>query len=676
MGKLLTIDRKKELLKQIKTDARLNKLWQDFCTRVQAYTKDGVLIPMYEPITWWFYVWDRIGDASFVYAMTGDETAGKYVYNCVMDMCKNKSEREWIGDWFRTVDENPPIGKLETAHISCAIVVAYDFCGDLFSDEEKELIENLLRNRALPMCRRFLEKGRPCNNWKMVLLNGYTAAAFLLQDKDAIEYAVEYFNFLTRAYNKDSYGESLQYSNYSALHLLHAFELMTAYDNSLSEKLDTSFAANMMRWYASSLMYMKPMNDKEWGDEAYPRSINFGDSATVFRPTGDVLMHIIKQFSKSRPIESGLAMWLFETTYKEKLDYFEGASYGLGNDYSYFAFINYVSAKDVKPLSPQEAGLPLVNNFETGTVIYRNSWDNPELILGIQGGYKPTNLTAHRHLDQNSFILAYHNERMLADPGHTCYRLHSMKFSELDESHNTWTFEKENGEILHQTRVSNNVLFDSELQRQTQLPMNILERCEMEDNLFICQSDCAKAYGDNVEKAQRIWVVLDKHIVIVFDRIKTKVPLKLITHFVVNNRGNKTDDRVFYEKRVVMRRNGIGMKLIPLEPYDNSVSLYRSWGFMHDCYCSEPNRRGQGKEGSALIYNYKADEYAQTHVAAYAIVLDSDNDIRLWHVKPEDKNSYYISKSTDAEKGFYLVFKEVEALSITDLSQNKNYEIK
>ena len=75
--------------------------------------------------------------------MTGDETAGKYVYNCVMDICKNKSEREWIGDWFRKVEDNsPPMGRLETAHISCAIVTAYDFCGDLFSDEEKELIDD------------------------------------------------------------------------------------------------------------------------------------------------------------------------------------------------------------------------------------------------------------------------------------------------------------------------------------------------------------------------------------------------------------------------------------------------------------------------------------------------------------------------------------------------------
>jgi hypothetical protein len=117
------------------------------------------------------------------------------------------------------------------------------------------------------------------------------------------------------------------------------------------------------------------------------------------------------------------------------------------------------------------------------------------------------------------------------------------------------------------------------------------------------------------------------------------------------------------------------MKLIPLEPYDNTVSMKRCWSYMHDIYSPVPNSRGQGKEGSALVYDYKADEYAQNHAAAYAIVLDNDKDIRLWHVKGEDKNSYYISKSTDAEKGFRLVFKEDGALHITDLEKSKDYFI-
>ena len=671
MSILLTNDRKKELLEQLKTDKRLIRLWQDFLLRVEKYTKDGILYPMYEHNTWWYYVWERIGDASFVYAMTKDPSAGKYVRNFVMDICKNKQESEWLGPWFRTVKfkDKPPMGQLETAHISCAIAVAYDFCGDLFIESEKELIRDRLKNRVLPWCRKFLEEGSPFNNWKMVLLNGYAATASVLGDKEAIEYSAEYFNFIIGAFNKDSYGESLQYSNYSMLQLLHAYEVMTAYDRTLCKKLDTSFSADMMVWYASSLMYMKPMNDARWGNSAYPRTLNFSDSAAIFRPTGDVLMHIIRNFSNSRPVDAGLAMWLFETTYKEKLDYFESATFGFGNDYSYFTFINYISPEAVIPLSPEKANLPLANSFETGTVVYRNSWDNPELILGIQGGYIPNNITGHRHQDHNSFILAYHNERMLADPGHTCYRLHSQKFSTSDQSHNTWTFEKENGEIIHQIKVRSNILSDIGLQPS----MNRLERCEIKDGLFICQSDCAKAYGNDIEKAQRTWIVLNNNIVIVFDRIESKIPLRPITHFVVNNRGNKTDDRVFYEKRVVMRRNGIGMKLIPLEPNGNTVSMTPSWGYMHDCYSPEPDSRGQGKEGSALIYDYKSDEYSRIYSGAFVILLDSDEDIRLRHIRPDGENAYYIDKA--AKKEFRLTFCKDGTLHITDLEKSKDYFI-
>ena len=667
MGILLTQTRKEELLELIKTDARLGQLWRDYCSRVENYTSTRELTPMYDRTKWWHHVWDRVGDSAFVYAMTGDNAAGAYVHTCVMDMCTKKTEREWLGPWFRRV-EDLPLAKLETAHVSCAISVAYDLCPDLFNEEEKAIILDSLKNRSLPLCRRHLDSDNLFTNWRMVILNGYATTACVLGDKDAIAYATDFFDIAIQAFNADSYGESVQYSNYAILNLIHAYELLLAYDESLKDRLDSSFAPNMMKWYAASFMYMKPMNDPAWGEKEYPRNLNFGDSAVIFRPSGDVLMHIAKRFAKTRKTEAGLAMWMFSTTYKDDLAPYDWSTFGFFNQYHYHTFINYVSSDEVKPLSPKEAEMPLLNSFETGTVVYRDNWDSPKLILGIQGGYVPNRVTEHRHADQNSFILSYQNERMLADPGHCCYRLKSCQFSKTDDSHNTWTFEKENGEILHQKKVGGN------FRRSLQPSMNKLERCEKIDDLLIIQSDCAKTYGEEVEKAQRTWLVLGENMMFLVDRIKSKTPMKPITHFVVNNRGDKTDDRIFYGKRVVFRRNGVGMKLLPMTFNGQELEMSMNWGYMHDCYHPEPNRLGQAAEGSALIYDYKPTDYTTDYIAVYAIILDSDTEIKRWHLRDEAENVYYIEPK-EKTGGFRLTVNKDGSLTATDLYRNKDYNI-
>lgn len=665
MGVFVSESQKEFIQNKIKSDARFGKLWRDYVKRVETYTDETSLAKMYDSVKWWHLIWERIGDAAFVYLIDGAKKAGAFVHDAVMHTCLTRKEDEWIGPFFRNRQE-PPVGQLETAHISCALCCAVDMCPGLFSDSEKETIKKLLRERVLPWSKRFLENGFVCN-WQMVLLNGYATAACVLDDKEAVEYAVEKFNLLKKAYNSDSYGESVQYSNYASLNLTHAYEVLVSYDPSLASVIDTSYQADMIKWYAASFMYMKPLGG-EWGDKPYPRTLNFGDSAAIFRPTGDVLMHTAKRFAATRAKEAGLAMWLFETVYKEDLPPFDRSTFGFFNQYHYYTFINYVSPDEVAPLSPKDAGVGLLSTFEIGTVAYRTDWDNPGLLLGIQGGYKPNNVTAHRHKDQNSFILAYKNERMFADPGHCCYRLATQRFSVSEESHSTWTFEREDGSIIRQQTVSGNFVTGIEE------PLNVLKKCEKKDNLFVCQSDCAKAYGGEIKKAQRTWLVLGDNLIFLVDSFESEVPVKPIGHFVLNNRGNRTDDRVFYGKRVVFRRNGIGMKFFPLDVKGFNVSMNMNWGALHECYCPEPQRLGQGREGSALIYDFSPDTYTKKYTAVYGIILDSDTDIPKWHTPFVGENKYYLEPG-DKTGGFALSVLEDGILKAEDLYNGKEYFI-
>ena len=116
MSFILTDKRKAKIKEQIKTDNRFAQLWNDYVARVKTYTgkEKNEVAPMYDRTKWWHYVWERVGDAAFVYAITGDEKAGSYVYDVTMEMFSQKKYAEWVGPWYRPVKE-PVTGALETA---------------------------------------------------------------------------------------------------------------------------------------------------------------------------------------------------------------------------------------------------------------------------------------------------------------------------------------------------------------------------------------------------------------------------------------------------------------------------------------------------------------------------------------------------------------------------------
>ena len=117
------------------------------------------------------------------------------------------------------------------------------------------------------------------------------------------------------------------------------------------------------------------------------------------------------------------------------------------------------------------------------------------------------------------------------------------------------------------------------------------------------------------------------------------------------------------------------MKLLPLAVNGQEPEMNMNWGYMHDCYHPEPNRLGQGIEGSALIYDYKPTEYTTDYTGVYAIFLDSDADIKRWHLRNVEENVYYIEPK-EKTGGFQLSVNKDGSLTATDVYQNKTYEIK
>lgn len=651
---------------------KLDQLWQGLVQRVEKQTGTLKLVQPGDTIEWWHLVWERISDAAFVYAINRDERVGEWLKHNVLEII-NRPGTDWHGPAFRG-RAVPQYGVLETTHVGMAVAEAYALCPELFSESERVLICEKIKDECQAPCKISLDnittKKGNISNWFMVLLNGFGTSSIILNDRDAVLEAIAHYQTAARMFNADSYGESLQYWNYAAHHLSNFQEMLTRYDPELAKQTDLMCYARCIPWAVHSLMYMKPLGTSE--DKIMPRSLNFGDSAAIFRPSANLLLQVAKRAKEEAPQLAGLARWLFEETYSVlELERNELATFGFINSFQFMSLLHYAEA--AAPLSPEAAGLPLAQEFEAGNVIIRDGWQNNGTVLGMQAGYDVLNVTSHNHMDQGSFILAHNNERFFIDPGHACYRLETQSKSISTASHNTWTFQVEgqNDPLVQQTIEGVNFWNP----RESLVKREVVSS---KDGITVVRSDLAALYGASILKAERTWVTAFPNVMIIIDKITTDVPVKTQTHFMLNNRDSKLQTNLYSDTKIVLRRGGAATKFFLMDSFSGNVSSScdrkLSWGFMHDYYHSLPNQDGQGKEGSALRVTYENTEYAKEHVMVYAFAMDAIDNITGWHIFNYAPNVYLV-ESPNRDGGLSVEVKSDGGLVIKDNGTGKIYDL-
>ncbi|MBE6643944.1 MAG: hypothetical protein E7612_01035 [Ruminococcaceae bacterium] len=620
-------------------DSQLGRLWRALKARTYKNTEEDILVQSSDTQKWWHLAWERIRDAASVYAIEPNEKLGNWVRDRIAEILHMPAD-EWIGPWFRKRFD-PKKANLETAHTVKAVAEAYDLCPELFSDEEKKEILSAMREYGLNACREYLCDFK-LSNWSCVIADAFAVAAVLLEDKSAIEEAIKFYNDCLPFYDSDGYGESLQYGNYASLSLSHMRDALVRYDASLNNRVKLDSIANTIRWEISSFLYMKPLGG-ERGDALFPRSINFGDSAAIFRPTADVLLQIAALYPDKTI--AALARWLFDTTYANPEDGpDELATFGFYNHFSYVSLIYLPDA--IKALSPSDAGMPLVNIYKTGTATIRDSWSDTATVLGAQVGYETHRVNGHRHADHNSFILAYDKERYFVDPGHCCYRLQSCRDSKTAAYHNTWTFYDEAGNRYTQKPCE-----------AYEPPLNKLVHYEDSGNFKIIASDCAAAYGEHFKRAERVFVTAFPHVLFIIDKIETDVPMKMVSHFALNNRDNTLKSKIVDSARLVFRRGKGGIKFFTFA--DEPFELSQRWGYVHDNYHPLHNQLGQGKEGSSEIFDFTTD-YKTSHLIVHPIVLNETDEVPYWHIRHNEPNVYKIQNRGNAHSWILTIHPEEE----------------
>lgn len=571
------------------------------------------------------HVLEYLSDAALVCAVAPDDRLKVRLRHAALDVAELPLD-DWIGPFFRDHASKPPRGHLETAHLAAGLAIVYDLVPELFSAEEKERIEHALREKAVPLCREWLKRNDHLANWRCILLSGLAVAGAVLHDEAILDEAEEEYRFCLNAIQPDgSYGESLQYANYCYRGLMLTGEALIR-----SGRAPGAMPyAKAVRWFRHSLLYSKPLSG--WGPYPRPRSLNFNDSAAICGPDPDLLMHIAVRAKDEMPAEAALARQLFDELYTATPAQgpFDRSSFGFLNRYGFLSLVLYKCAA-----APAAGNEPLPwAAFSNGDCVARSDWENARTILGFRAGSGGLCAPGHLHGDANSLILAYGQERLLADPGHCCYRNWLHHFDCATGSHNTCVFRYGNAELGQKTTPQRKIGPEKTL-GPTQPrggKMLFAGRC---GNVTAFGNDAAEAYGAPITRFERFTILCGEHVLFVVDRIDSSEPVTAVWNWLLNNRDGELEWKLLPPDRLVARRGSVGMKLFHLG--EESAPQGPFYGHVHDAYHPLPGQKGEGAPGSGMQFRWQEHSARTGRTAVHAIALDSYGPVSQWHLRTEE----------------------------------------
>lgn len=588
---------------------------------------------------WWYYTYEYLSDAAMWYALEKDGRVGAWLRNVTLSIARYPIS-EWVGPWFRDHRE-PHDGHLETAHICWGVATVLDLAAAAFTSAEHEEVKTSLLEKGVVLCERWLESNSHLANWRGIMLAGVLVPSAVLGDTGRFEKYIPQVRQCLSAFQPDgSYAESLQYGNYLAHALMLVYESLVRVYPHYASTITIDAYAKGLPWVVSSMLYKKPLSG--WGAEPRARAVNFNDSAAIFRPSGDLLLHIANRCATSLGKEAGLAIYLFQMYYADSPN--QGphhlASFGFVNDWGFLTLPLLADAP--LPISPIEADLPPTIAFGNGNTFVRDAW-NGKTVIAIEGGADPLNGPGHLHGDVNSFMVVHNRERLLVDPGHSCYRnlIHGLESS--SQTHSTCTFLIENtGMGLQEDLTKTKLLEQQSILAKRQITDSGLSAPVIRGNrrliterigvVTVVGSESAALYGYPVTAFSRFWISAGSHVLFIIDIIRSDAPVRTCWNWVMNNRDGLTDVAITGQELIV-KRPLAGFKLLQ---GGEALPIGPIYGYVHDAYHPEPARLGEGRPGSGLIFRAIERDAKEQRFAVHAVVMDESMALENWSIAEID----------------------------------------
>jgi hypothetical protein len=397
--------------------------------------------------------------------------------------------RERLWQEVQTVAEFPdfnPSHFLDTAEMTHALAIAYDWLFDTWTDSQRTTIRRAIVEMGLKPGLRVYRSGigwpQAVHNWNQVCNGGMTIGALAVAEDEpqlAGEILANAIQSLPRAMNsyapEGAWSEGPMYWEYATSYNV----LMLAV---LQSALGSDFNLAEMPGFAQTGLFPIYVTGPTG------RMFNFCDSS-------------------DRPSRADFCFWL-------------GRRFNLPICNWYAVKYGHATARAMiwyqePTVDPLAAGLALDKYWHGAEVVtMRSAWNNPRaLFVGVQAG---SNRTNHNHLDLGSFVRDALGQRWVVDLGGDNYNLpgyfglQRYQYYRLRaEGHNTLVINPDAG-----------------LDQDPRAAAKIT-RFRPDQNRAIAVADLSPAYAKDAKAVQRGLAMLDRRAVLLQDEIEATTPIAL-----------------------------------------------------------------------------------------------------------------------------------------------------
>ena len=450
---------------------------------------------------------NRIYTLATVYRLDGEE---RYKERAVNELRAAAAFPDWNPRHF-----------LDTAEMTHAFAIGYDWFYGVLSEEEKEMIRKAIIEKGLkPALEVYEGRGwwaKAYHNWNQVCNGGIGIGALAIADgepelsEEILRYAIESLKLPMSRFDPDGgWDEGPGYWNYATSYnvfILAALETAIGTDFGLSDMPGFSETGMFPIYITGPLM----------------RTFNYADG-------GEGILRGPQMF------------WLASRFGKYVYAWYERQIAARGThplDLLWF---------DPRGISPKSEGMPLDKWFHNIDVVtFRSNWDDPKAVfIGFKGGDNRAN---HSHLDLGTFVLDALGHRWVVDLGADNYNMpgyfgnQRWSYYRLrTEGHNTVTLNGENQEPSAKAPI---VKFESSADRA------------------LATADLKSAYP-NAKKFLRTVSLINRREVVITDEIEAVEPMEVTWHL-------HTPANVEISGRTVMlTQNGDKLRMEVLEP-ENAI---------------------------------------------------------------------------------------------------------
>lgn len=511
---ILTNDRLEELKRQHKGDKLLQRYVQDvleraegFCGRpVLVYQKrNGKMLHVSRRCLW------RVYALAFAWRWTGQEKYAEKAEENLLAVC---AFRDWN-----------PAHFLDTAEMSHAVGVGYDWLFDYLDERNKEKIKaGLIKNGMEAGIAAYKGKGpsrgwwvKVEHNWNQVCNSGLLIGALAIAETDSeyaqfiVPHAVTNMPHAIRSYAPDgAWLEGPGYWNYATTYTAYG---LSALNTALGKDFGLSKITGFSETGFFPIYALGPtglfLNFADSGDKASRKPI-----ACMF--------WLARRFNNSLFADNEHAVLREQTARPEHVIWYVPGSGTEG----------YPSELDRYFRGPVEVA------------VFRSAWDDSEaLFVGIKGGYNQVN---HGHLDLGNFELDALGVRWVRDLGSDNYNLPGY-FKE-ERGGLRWTY-------YRMRSASHNVpLLGGE--DQDPFASASIVKCEVNKPSSFAVVDLTEAYKEFAEKVTRgVRMVDARRAVLVQDEFEIEKPCEVVW-------GMTTDAEIEVEAGAVARLRLDGRQLV------------------------------------------------------------------------------------------------------------------